>query len=205
MNKNKKLLLHACCAPCLSQSYIFVSGQDKWERVLPEEPHFDITVYYYNPNVHPKSEYQTRLAEVKRLCEIFKCPVIEGPYEPKKWFEDANPLADEPERGKRCQFCIGMRLDKVFEYAASHGFETVATTLTISPYKDARFIHSKGQELSEKYGVEYLKADFKKQEGYKKSIVLSKKYNLYRQHYCGCIYSKLEQERLSAQHLKETS
>ncbi len=197
MKEKKKLLLHACCAPCLSQSYVFVTGQDEWKRVLPEEPNFDVAVYYYNPNIHPRGEYEKRLAEVRRLCDIFKCRVIEGSYNPKLWFKGALPYADSPERGERCRFCIDMRLTETFRYAAKNGFDTVATTLTISPYKDARFVHAQGTLLAEEFGVDYLPADFKKQEGYKKSIRLSREYGLYRQHYCGCVYSKLDQECLT--------
>lgn len=187
----KKLLLHACCAPCISQSLMVLQGKDKWEKVLTVKPDFDITIFFYNPNIHPIDEMQKRLAEVIQLAKIMdNTPVIEGRYNSDKWFDFARDLKDLPERGERCFLCYEMRLDESFRVAKERGFESVATTLTISPHKDAKAINRIGAELSTKYGIEYIVSNFKKDNGYKKSIEYSEKYNLYRQDYCGCVYSK---------------
>ncbi len=193
---SRKLLLHACCAPCLAPSMQVLTEEISWKRVLPEKPDFDISVFFYNPNIHPEKEYRQRLDEVRTLSKkTTGFEVIEGPYEIKEWFDMAREYRHEPERGKRCLLCYKMRLEKTFQEARRSEFEIIATTLTLSPLKDATVINRIGKELSEKYGIAYLETNFKKQNGVKRSSELSKKYGLYRQDYCGCVYSRLERER----------
>lgn len=175
-----KLLLHACCAPCSSYTLEYIHR------------YFNITLYFCNPNIAPESEFDFRLSELKRLVSEMglDIPVIEEPYDPKPFFELAKGLEDLPERGERCRKCIGYRLRMAGAKAKELGCELFTTTLTISPHKDCQFINECGAEVSAECGVEYLFSDFKKHEGYKRSIELSRQYDLYRQNYCGCVYSK---------------
>jgi predicted adenine nucleotide alpha hydrolase (AANH) superfamily ATPase len=175
-----RLLLHACCAPC--SSYVL--------EYLNE--HFDITLYFYNPNISPEKEYIFRQAELIRLVGEMGLPitVVSEKYSPEEFFEVSKGLEKEPEGGERCFKCYRLRLLKTAEYAKKNGFQFFTTTLSISPYKNAEKLNEIGGELSEKVGVNYLYSDFKKKNGYKRSIELSKEYNLYRQDYCGCIFSK---------------
>lgn len=177
-----KLLLHVCCAPCSSYCLEYLSK------------YFDISVYFYNPNISIANEYNYRLSEEKRLVSLmpFEYPVkvVEGEYLPKDYFEYVKGLENEPEGGKRCEKCFRLRLESSARYAKEHGFDYFTTTLTISPLKNAQLLNSIGSELAEKYGVPWLYSDFKKREGYKRSIILSKEYDLYRQNYCGCVFSK---------------
>lgn len=181
------LLLHSCCAPC--SSYVL--------KYLSE--YFKITLLYFNPNIFPEEEYCRRVEEQKRL--IRELPVrnpiefIEGSYEPKEFFEAVKGLEHEPEGGKRCMVCYEMRLREAAIYAAKGGFDYFTTTLSISPLKNAEKINEIGSRLGMEYGVVHLPSDFKKKNGYKQSVELSKEYNLYRQNFCGCIYSKAETER----------
>ncbi len=174
------LLLHVCCAPCSSYALEYLH-----ER-------FDITLYFFNPNIAPEEEYNYRCDELKRLVREMKLDVkiIEESYNPTPFYELAKGLESLPERGERCRKCIGYRLEISGNKAAELGADYFTTTLTISPHKDCAFINEYGAEISAKCGVEYLFSDFKKHEGYKRSIELSRIYNLYRQDYCGCIYSK---------------
>ena len=178
------LLLHSCCAPCSSYVLEYLSQ------------FFNITVLYYNPNISPKDEYLYRLQEEKRLISEmkFKNPVkiLDCDYNADEFFVVAKGLEKEPEGGKRCEKCFDLRLDFTAKTAKENKFDYFATTLTISPLKNANLINQIGESLAEKYNVKYLSSDFKKKEGYKRSIILSKEYNLYRQNYCGCIYSKVE-------------
>ncbi len=180
-DEKTSLLLHACCAPCSSHTLLFLNG------------HFNITLYFCNPNIAPQSEFEYRSAELKRLVSELKLdiPIIEEPYAPEIFYELASGLENLPERGERCQKCIAYRLRKTAEKAKELGFDFFTTTLTISPHKDCTFINECGSEISEEYGIEYLFSDFKKHDGYKHSIELSKQYSLYRQNYCGCVYSKI--------------
>ena len=184
-----KLLLHSCCAPC--SSYCL-------EYLLP---YFDITLYYYNPNITEKAEYTHRVDEVKRLTEVlyrdcgYKAAVSEGEYEPERFLEAVRGYEDQPEGGLRCMKCFRLRLSKAAEYAAKNGFDLFSTTLTISPLKNAAALNAIGCEQAEIFGVEFMPSDFKKKNGYKRSIELSRKYGLYRQDYCGCAFSKAERER----------
>ena len=175
-----KLLLHACCAPCSSHVLEYLSEK------------FRITLYFCNPNISPQSEYDFRLAELKRLVTEMKLDIeiLEENYAPDEFYRLAKGLEDLPERGERCRRCIGYRLELAGKKAAEIGSDYFTTTLTISPHKDCTFINEYGAAVSERCGIAYLFSDFKKHEGYKRSIELSKQYNLYRQIYCGCIYSK---------------
>ncbi len=181
--KRKKLLLHICCAP--DATY----GIEKFSK------DYDITLYFYNPNIHPVVEYNLRALEVKRLARTLKIPLIEGPYEPDRWFEAVKGLEDEPELGKRCDICFKMRLEDTAALAKEMGFDAISTVLTISPKKDAERINAIGKEIAKKYGVKWVAEDLKKEGGFQRSLELSAKYELYRQDYCGCIFSKKEVER----------
>ena len=186
IEEGSKLLLHACCAPCSSAVL---------ERLAN---FFKISIFYYNPNITEEEEYQKRINELKRFISEFKTKypveIIEGNYEPSKFMEMAKGLENEPERGKRCFKCYELRLEETAKIAEKLGFNHFATTLTLSPHKNANWINEIGEELNKKYKSNYLYSDFKKKEGYKKSIELSKTYNLYRQDYCGCIYSKRDRQ-----------
>jgi len=186
----KKLLLHVCCIGC--GAYVL--------ELLKSE--YDITLYFYNPNIEPRAEYDKRLQEAKKVTEstlLFASPLIrgeegkgvfvEGDYENKRWHELVRGHEQDPERGERCRICYRARLEKTAQYASEHNFNFFTTTLTISPHKDAEAINKIGLELGEKYGVNFLARDFKKQDGFKKTCALSRRLNLYRQEYCGCGYS----------------
>lgn len=176
------LLLHVCCAPCSSYVIEYLSK------------FFNITIYYYNPNISPIQEYNFRLEELSRLLKEMKeaenIEVLPCEYDPETFYEIAKGLEMEKEGGERCFKCYRLRLEKTAEAAKEKGFDYFTTTLSISPYKNAEKLNEIGKELSEKYNVPYLFSDFKKKNGYKRSIELSKEYDLYRQDYCGCIYSK---------------
>ena len=174
-----KLLLHACCGVCSSSVL---------ERLYP---FFDITVLYYNPNIYPEEEYLKRFNTLKEITLKMKIKVklLEIGYESKEFKNISKGLENEKEGGKRCAKCFYLRLEKTAKLAQKHNFDYFTTTLSVSPYKDSQKLNKIGKILSEKYNVEYLYSDFKKKEGYKRSNELAKKYNLYRQHYCGCKYS----------------
>lgn len=180
--KIPSLLLHACCAPCSSYCLEYLSR------------YFKITVFYFNPNISLKEEYKYRLNEEKRLISLmdFVNPVriIEGEYKPKNFYDAVKGLEDEPEGGKRCVKCFKLRLEASAQKAKELGSDYFTTTLTISPLKNAGLLNNIGAQYAEKYGVNWLYSDFKKKEGYKRSIALSREYSLYRQNYCGCIFSK---------------
>ena len=178
--KRPSLLLHACCAPCSSHTLTVL---DKY---------FHIMLYFCNPNIAPEEEYDFRLAELKRLVKEMglDISIIEEEYYPEPFYELAKGLEDLPERGERCRKCIAYRLRKAGEKAKELGCDYFTTTLTISPHKDCTFINECGGQVQEECGVPYLFSDFKKHDGYKHSIELSRQYNLYRQNYCGCVYSK---------------
>lgn len=181
-SKTPTLLLHSCCAPCSSYVLEYLSQ------------YFKITVFYYNPNISPKEEYIKRVEEQKRLISQLpvKNPVdfIEGDYEPQDFYDIAKGLEQVPEGGERCFNCYKLRLEKTAKLAYDLNMDYFTTTLSISPYKNALKLNEIAEELSEIYSVKKLPSDFKKKEGYKRSIQLSKEYDLYRQDYCGCIFSK---------------
>lgn len=181
-NKKPKLLVHSCCAPCSSYVLDYLNE------------FFNISVLYYNPNISPKEEYDYRKNEQKRFISEKKWinPInfIDCDYENDVFEKAVENLKNEPEGGARCEVCFKLRLEKTAQLAKSLNFDYFVTTLSISPLKNADLLNKIGNSLSEKYGVTYLPSDFKKREGYKKSIAFSKEYNLYRQNYCGCLYSK---------------
>ena len=178
------LLLHSCCAPCSSYCLEYLSQ------------YFDITVYYYNPNITDGGEYRLRAAEQRRLVGEFPgVRFAEGPYDPRRFFEIARGLEDVPEGGERCFRCYELRLRQAAEEAKRGGYDYVATTLSISPLKNAQKLNELGQAAAGACGVEWLPGDFKKRDGYKRSVELSARYELYRQNYCGCVYSKEEAAR----------
>ena len=183
-SSDKRLLLHSCCAPCSSYVIEYLSA------------FFRITVFYYNPNITEREEYGKRVLEQKRLLSSMplKNPVdfIEGEYEPEVFFELSKGLEKCPEGQERCFACYEMRLKETAIQAKRLGYDYFTTTLTISPLKNAEIINEIGQRLGAVYDINYLLSDFKKKNGYKRSIELSKEYDLYRQDYCGCCYSKAE-------------
>ena len=181
-----RLLLHSCCAPCSSYVLEYLSD------------YFEITVFYYNPNISPAEEYEKRAAEQKHLIHELpaKHPIhlVVGAYEPERFYAVSRGLEMVPEGGERCFQCFRLRLEEAAKMAAEGGFDYFATTLTISPLKNAQKLNEIGEELSEIYKVEHLPSDFKKKNGYKRSVELSAQYGLYRQNYCGCVFSKREAE-----------
>ena len=185
-----RLFLHSCCAPCSSYCLEYLCR------------YFLITVFYYNPNISFSEEYRKRVAEQKRLIDAYNkeekgwpIDIVEGDYEPEKFFAFATALKDVPEGGERCFQCFDLRLRKTAELAKQGEFTYFATTLTISPLKNAGKLNEIGEQLEKEYGVSWLPSDFKKKNGYRQSVELSAEYGLYRQDYCGCIYSRLERER----------
>lgn len=174
----EKLLFHICCAP---------DATVVAERLHPD---YDITGFFYNPNIHPESEYKLRVKEMEDLAKKINLKLIVGPYDSDNWFEQVEGLEHEPEGGARCVVCFKMRLEQTARVAKEQGFDIFTTVLTVSPHKNADLINDIGEEIAEKYGVAFMAANFKKKDGFKRSLVLSKQYNLYRQNYCGCIYSK---------------
>lgn len=179
--KAPSLLLHSCCAPCSSYVMEYLSN------------YFEITVFYYNPNIYPESEYTKRILEQQTLISKMKTrhPIsfMAGNYDKDRFYEMARGMEHLKEGGERCLRCYELRLRESAEVAKKCGFDYFATTLSISPLKNAARLNEIGMRLSEEYGVAYLPSDFKKKNGYKRSIELSKKYGLYRQDYCGCEFS----------------
>lgn len=180
------LLLHACCAPCSS------AVLERLGNV------FKITIFYYNPNITNEDEYQKRLDEIKRFIKEIKIKypisLIEGRYNQNEFFDIAKDLENEKERGLRCYECYKLRISETAKVAEENNFSYFTTTLSLSPYKNSNWINEIGQSLNKQYQSNFLYSDFKKKNGYKRSIELSKEFNLYRQDYCGCIYSKKERQ-----------
>ena len=182
IDEGTKLLLHACCAPCSS-------------AVLEKlADFFEITIYYYNPNISDKKEYRKRVNELRKFINEFntkyEVKLLEGEYEPEVYNEIVKGMEDLPEKSKRCYYCYEMRLKDTARVAEKLNYPYFTTTLSISPHKNANWINKIGKEQEEKYNTTFLYSDFKKEEGYKRSVKLSNEYQLYRQDYCGCIYSK---------------
>ena len=181
-----RLLLHSCCAPCSSSVLEYLRR------------YFEITVFYYNPNISMEAEYQKRVEEQKRLINAYNqlpdsgypIAVIEGDYEPEVFYVAAKGLEQCPEGGERCFACYELRLGKTAALAKKQAYDYFATTLTISPLKNAAKLNEIGERLAERYQISWLPSDFKKKNGYKRSIELSAEYGLYRQNYCGCVYSQ---------------
>ena len=187
LNKKPTLLLHCCCAPC--SSYVLETINN----------YFDITVLYYNPNISPVDEFNKRYNELKKLVKETnledKIKFLEVEYNNEEFEEIAKGLENEPEGGARCTKCYYLRLEMTAKIAKEHNFDYFTTTLSISPYKDAEKLNKIGEVLEKKYNIKHLYADFKKKNGYKRSIELSKIYGLYRQDYCGCRFSKEERDK----------
>ncbi len=177
-----KLLIHSCCAPCSSYVLEYLSE------------FFDITIFYYNPNIYPAEEYARRVEEQKHLIEEMplksKVHFLQGEYRPEVYYSAIKGLEGEKEGGERCFICYRLRLTEAARLAKEGGFEYFTTTLSISPHKNAKKLNEIGEELGKEYGVAHLPSDFKKKNGFKRSIELSKEYSLYRQDYCGCVFSK---------------
>lgn len=190
-NKVPNLLLHSCCAPCSSH---VIDTLHKY---------FNITIFYYNPNIEPESEYLKRKNEeinfIKKFPHQNKLEIIDSDYDNELYHQVVKGLENEKEGGARCMKCYYLRLDKTASKAKELGFDYFATTLTVSPFKNSAKINEFGEKLSQKYNIKYLYSDFKKKNGYKHSIELSKEYNLYRQDYCGCIYQKKERDEKKQQ------
>ena len=181
LKEKKTLLLHACCAPC--SSYVLEALND----------YFAITIYFYNPNMNNLEEYNKRFDQFSKLLKGMNLDieVIKPLYDNREYLEIAKPFKNEKEGGLRCHECYYLRLEKTALYAKENNYDYFATTLTVSPYKNAKLINEMGLSLMEKIGINYLPSDFKKRNGYKRSIELSKEFDLYRQVFCGCIYSKV--------------
>ena len=175
-----RLLLHACCGPCSSSVLELLCR------------HFQVTVLYYNPNIWPAAEYERRQRELARflgLAHPGEVELVEDTYNPAEFYQAVKGLEDEPEKGGRCTLCYRLRMERAARYAAQHGFEWFTTTLSVSPLKDPVRINQIGRDLEEKYGVKHLPSEFRKRDGYKRSLELSAQYGLYRQAYCGCEFS----------------
>ena len=182
LDSKKRLLLHACCEPCSSYVLEYLTN------------YFDITILYYNPNIYPKEEFDKRFEEltklIKELPHSNSIELIEGRYDYNDFLNIAKGREHIPEGGERCFKCYELRMREAAEYAKNNNYDYFTTTLSISPYKNSNKLNEIGELLEKELGIKYLYADFKKKNGYKRSIELSKEYNLYRQDYCGCIYSK---------------
>lgn len=193
--KVPSLLIHSCCAPCSSYCLEVLSS------------YFNITVFYYNPNIYPPEEYAVRAKEQERFIKTFpaKYPItfVEGSYETERFYEMAKGFEHVKEGHERCYKCYELRLRETCEYSKRNGFDYFATTLSISPMKNAAWLNEIGERLQEEYGISYLYSDFKKKNGYKRSTEISNEYGMYRQYYCGCIYSKKQRDDEIAEKSKE--
>lgn len=187
-NRVPTLIIHSCCAPCSSYVLEYLSQ------------YFKITVLYYNPNIFPREEYEYRISEQERLIKTMNfvndVKLIGSEYTPKDFFNAVKGFEKEPEGGRRCELCFEVRLRYTAALAKKMNFDYFTTTLSISPLKNAQVLNELGIYIGQEYGVEYLQSDFKKRNGYKRSVELSKEYGLYRQDYCGCVYSKAERDGL---------
>ncbi len=193
------LFLHSCCAPCSSYVLEYLSE------------YFSITVFYYNPNIYPDEEYYKRVEEQKQFIRRFnennrnfhKISFVEGNYDKDKFYEMAKGLEQIPEGGERCFGCYELRLREAAEYAKELGMDYFTTTLSISPMKNAEKLNEIGEKLAKEYGIQYLTSDFKKKNGYKRSTELSREYGMYRQDYCGCVFSLREREQQKQERQKQ--
>ena len=194
--KVPKLLLHSCCAPCSSYCLELLSE------------YFEITVFYYNPNIYPPEEYHMRAAEQERFVNLLpqkhKISYMEGAYDTEKFYDMARGMENLKEGQERCFACYEMRLREAYEYAKANGFDFVTTTLSISPLKNSGKLNEIGSKLEEEYNLPYLYSDFKKQNGYKRSTEISNEYDMYRQYYCGCVFSKKQRDEEIAARQRES-
>jgi predicted adenine nucleotide alpha hydrolase (AANH) superfamily ATPase len=172
------LLVHTCCAPC-STAVV--------ERLQSED--YDVSLYFYNPNIHPEKEYKKRLKELEKWAKKTGVDLVVAPYEKDKWHEAVKGLEKEPEKGSRCDVCYEMRMSHAAQYAKENFYDVFTTVLSISPHKSADKINKIGNKLCKELKIAYLESDFKKDGGFQRSVELSKEYNLFRQDYCGCVYS----------------
>ena len=172
------ILVHVCCAP----DALFVFG------VLKEA--YEVTGFFSNSNIHPREEYDLRLEEARKVARTVGVPLLEDEYDPAGWFALTRKFKDEPEKGRRCDVCYAARLRRTAERAAGEGFDAYATVMSLSPWKKAAVMNRIGRQFAARYGVAFLEADFKKKDGFKKSVDLSRAHGLYRQDYCGCLYSR---------------
>ncbi len=173
-----RMLLHVCCAPC--SPYVV----DQLRR------DYDLTLYFYNPNIHPEEEYRLRLDEIREWTKSAGLELVEGEYDSDNWLDKTKGLEAEPERGKRCEICFDTRLSKAAEKAAELGVENYGAVLTVSPHKEAAVINRIGAKQGKEHGVEFIEADWKKKNGYKITTRMAKELGFYRQDYCGCVYSR---------------
>lgn len=173
-----RLLVHVCCAP----DALYVFG-------LLKDGH-DVTGFFSNSNIQPREEYQLRLEEARKAARTAGVPLIEDDYEPEAWLAVTRKFKDEPEKGRRCDVCYAIRLARTAEVAARRGFEAFTTVMSLSPWKKAAVMNRIGRQFAARRGLAFLEADFKKKDGFKKSVDLSRAHGLYRQDYCGCLYSR---------------
>jgi predicted adenine nucleotide alpha hydrolase (AANH) superfamily ATPase len=183
--KKDSLLLHACCAPCAGHVYELINAD------------FDVTVHFYNPNIAPFGEYTRRLCELEAYSAIREFPLVVGLYNPREWTSTVKVRRFDGERSERCMLCFRYRLEESFRYARDNSFDAVATVMSVSPHKDAEMLNEAGRSLKRRYGVGFLEADFKKNDGYRKSVEISRANGFYRQDYCGCVYSSMERKKTS--------
>lgn len=173
-----RLLLHICCGPCAGHCI---------EELKKEG---EVLGLFYNPNIHPQEEYVRRLENARHICDVLGVELIDADYEVNSWFKAVSGLEGEPEGGLRCEVCFRMRLERAAEFASSRGCDAFTTTLTVSPHKNAELIHRIGDEVGERYAVKFRHDIFRKKDGFKKSMEIAHRHGLYRQNYCGCIFSK---------------
>lgn len=176
--KKPKILVHICCAP----DALYVLG------LLQTD--YEVTGYFYNPNIHPPEEYGLRLEEARKVARILNADLIEEIYDDERWFKTTQKFKDEPEKGRRCDVCYALRLEKTARKASESGFDMFTTVMSLSPLKKADVINRIGKMFARRHRIDFLEANFKKQDGFKKSVELSHSHSLYRQNYCGCIYSQ---------------
>jgi len=181
-----RLLVHVCCAP----DALYVFG------VLRES--YDVTGFFSNANIHPREEYDLRLEEARRVSRTAGVPLIEDDYDPDAWFRLTRKFKDEPEKGRRCDVCYAARLRRTADRAAREGFDAFTTVMSLSPWKKAAVMNRIGRQFAARHGLAFLEADFKKKDGFKKSVDLSKAHGLYRQDYCGCLYSREAAQKRSS-------
>ncbi|MBN2104703.1 epoxyqueuosine reductase QueH [bacterium] len=178
MSNKENMLLHACCAPCTTVPLQRLSEQ------------YMVDVFFYNPNIYPEAEYEFRRQEIIRLGERWNFNVFVGPYDTNEWFNRIHGFENEPERGARCEICIRMRLEKTAQLARERGYKIFTSTLSLSPLKSVKMIHRLGEDIEKETGVSFIRSDFKKKDGFRQSVVISNQEKLYRQDYCGCVYSR---------------
>jgi predicted adenine nucleotide alpha hydrolase (AANH) superfamily ATPase len=177
MNK-PKMLVHLCCAP--DALYVL--------SLLKED--YEVCGYFYNPNIHPRQEYDLRLDETRKVARVLDIKLYEEVYDDQRWLTITQKFKEEPEKGRRCNVCYALRLERTAQKASELGFNIFTTVMSLSPWKKAETLNRIGRMFASRYGTRFLEADFKKKDGFRKSIKLSKDHDLYRQNYCGCVYSK---------------